>query len=298
VYGSFLPARYERPALSYSFNGMVARMLFFTIPVILIISVLMAMVGRGGGNFYVPVLVAMGMQVHQAATTAQLILITTAVSALIMYGKHKTVDWKLALVIDPPTDVMALVGGYLAHRISGDALKYIFAGLLIVAGFFMLRPAKEKPVQQTRRFGYYHREFGEYRYVVNLWLALPISAFTGFVAGMVGISGGSFKIPLMVLACGVPMRVAVGTSSAMVAATALTGFIGHLIGGDFNPAWTLPLAAVAAAGGFAGSRISLKTNQAGLKKLFAFTTLAAAVFMAVNALMSGSGGSLFSFGIK
>ncbi len=262
-------------------------MLFFTIAVTLIIAVAMAMVGRGGGNFYVPVLVAMGMQVHQAATTAQLILITTAASALVMYGTHKTVDWKMALVIDPPTDVMALIGGYFAHRISGGALKYIFAGLLIVAGFFMLRPAKEKPLQQSRRVGYWHREFGEYRYTVNLWLALPISAFTGFVSGMVGISGGSFKIPLMVLACGVPMRVAVGTSSAMVAATALTGFIGHLIGGDFNPAWALPLAAVAAVGGFAGSRISLKTNQAGLKKLFAFTTLAAAVFMAVNALLSG-----------
>jgi uncharacterized membrane protein YfcA len=273
-------------------------MLFFTIPVILILSVLMAMVGRGGGNFYVPVLVAMGMQMHQAATTAQLILITTAAAALFSYGTHRTVDWKLALVIDPPTDVMALVGGYLAHRITGGALKYVFAALLTAAAFFMLKPAKETPLRPVHRVGYWNREFGEHRYTVNLWLALPISAFTGFVAGMVGISGGSFKIPLMVMACGVPMRIAVGTSSAMVAATALTGFIGHLIGGDFNPAWALPLAAVAAVGGFFGSRISLKTNQAGLKKLFAFTTLAAAVFMAVNALMSGSGGSLFSFGIK
>lgn len=257
----------------------------------------MAMVGRGGGNFYVPVLVAVGMQVHQAATTAQLILITTAVGALVMYGKHKTVDWKLALIIDPPTDVMAFIGGYLAHRMSGPALKYIFAGLLVVAGFFMLRPAKEKPLQESKGAGYWNREFGGYRYTVNLWLALPITTVTGFVAGMVGISGGSFKIPLMVLLCGVPMRIAVGTSSAMVAATALTGFIGHLVGGDFNPAWALPLTAVAAVGGFVGGRISLKTKQAGLKRLFAYTTFAAALFMAVNALLGGRGG-LFSSGIE
>lgn len=251
----------------------------------------MAMVGRGGGNFYVPILVAMGMQIHQAATTAQLILITTAAAALFTYTTRRTVDWKLALVIDPPTDVMALVGGFVAHRITGGALKYVFAALLTAAAFFMLKPAKERTLLFAHRTGYWHRKFGEHRYTVNLWLALPISAFTGFVAGMVGISGGSFKIPLMVMACGVPMRVAVGTSSAMVAATALAGFIGHLAGGDFNPAWALPLAAVAAAGGFAGSRISLKTNPSGLKKLFAFTTLAAAVFMAANALLSGRGGS-------
>jgi hypothetical protein len=264
-------------------------MVFLTIAVIFGISVFMSMVGRGGGNFYVPVLVATGIQVHQAATTAQLILFITAVSALLIYGKHRTVDWKLALVIDPPTDIMALVGGYFAHRVSGDALKYIFAGLLIFAGFFMLRPVKEQLYLDKSRFGYWQRAFGEHRYTVNLWLALPVTTFTGFVAGMVGISGGSFKIPLMVLACGVPMRIAVGTSSAMVAATALTGFIGHVIGGDFNPSRAIPLAAVAAVGGFVGSRLSLKTKQKGLKNIFACTTLAAAAFMAANALLSGRG---------
>jgi len=260
---------------------------FFPILAVFGISIVMAMVGRGGGNFYVPVLVASGIQVHQAATTAQLVLFATAVSALLIYGKHKTVDWKLALVIDPPTDIMAFVGGYFAHRVSGDALKYIFAVLLIIAGLFMLRPVREQHLLGTRRFGFWPRAFGEYRYVVNLWLALPITTFTGLVAGMVGISGGSFKIPLMVLACGVPMRIAVGTSSAMVAATALMGFIGHTVGGDFNPLWSIPLAAIAAVGGFVGSKISVKTNQKGLKNIFACTTLAAAVFMAVNALLSG-----------
>ena len=261
-------------------------MFIITLAIVFALSIAMAMVGRGGGNFYVPVLVAVGMGVHQSAATAQLILIATAASALVLYGTHRTVDWKLALVIDPPTDVMAFVGGYLAHRVSGDVLKYIFAGLLVTAGVFMLRPAREKTVSGTPRAGYWHRTFGGYSYTVNLWLALPISAFTGFVACMVGISGGSLKIPLMVLACGVPMRVAVGTSSAMVAVTALTGFIGHFIGGDFNPSWALPLAAVAAAGGFAGSRLSLKTKQEGLKVVFAATTLAAACFMAVNAVLS------------
>lgn len=41
---------------------------------VLIIAVLMAMTGRGGGNFYVPFLVAVGAPMHQAATTGQLIL--------------------------------------------------------------------------------------------------------------------------------------------------------------------------------------------------------------------------------
>jgi len=250
---------------------------------VFVIAIVMAMTGRGGGNFYVPTLVAGGAPMHQAATTAQLVLVSTATAALLVFQRRRTVDWKLALVIDPPTDVMALVGGYFANRFAGGALKVVFAGCLVLAAFFMLRPAKEQRLGDPQRLGFWRRRFGDCEYVVNLWLAVPITAATGLVAGAVGISGGSFKVPLMVLACGVPMRVAVGTSSAMVAATALMGFIGHSAGGDFNTSWALPTAAVAVLGGLLGGTFSLRTKPDKLKKLFAYTTLAAALFMAANA---------------
>jgi len=248
------------------------------------IAVVMSMVGRGGGNFYVPSLVLAGSTMHAAATTGQLILVCTALAALVVYGSKGVVDWKLALVIDPPTDVMALAGGYFAHWLPGGPLKLVFAGLLVLAGFLMLWPLPQPRVRSERKFGFWRRQFGGYDYTVNLWLAIPITAATGLVAGMVGISGGSFKIPLMVLACGVPMRIAIGTSSAMVAATALMGFIGHSAAGDLNVNWALPAAAVAVVGGLIGGALSLRTDPTRLKKLFAYTTLLAAVFMVWNAV--------------
>jgi len=251
---------------------------------IFFIAIIMAMTGRGGGNFYVPVLIVTGLAMHEAATVAQFILFCTAVAALLVFQKKKIVDWKLALVIDPPTDVMAFVGGYYAHLFSGNVLKFIFAFLLVVAGFLMLYPVKERPQDNQKRFGFWHRQFGDSSYVVNLWVAIPITALTGLVAGMIGISGGSFKIPLMILACGVPMRIAIGTSSAMVAVTALMGFLGHTAGGDFNPYWAIPLMIVAVLGGLIGGMLSLKTRPDNLKRIFAYTTLVAAVFMLVNAL--------------
>lgn len=253
---------------------------------IFVIAIIMAMTGRGGGNFYVPILIATGAPIHQAATTAQLVLVATALAALLIFQKHRTVDWKLALVIDPPTDVMAFIGGYYAHIFSGMVLKFAFAGLLIIATFFMLRSAQRRVDDAKKGFGYWQRQYGSHKYVVNLWLAIPIAAATGFAAGMVGVSGGSFKIPLMVLACGVPMRIAVGTSSAMVAATALMGFLGHTVRGDFNPAWAIPLAVVAVLGGVFGGKFSIKTSARNLKRIFAYTTLAAALFMVINALLA------------
>jgi len=252
----------------------------------LIIAASMAMTGRGGGNFYVPVLVACGMPILQAATAGQCMLVATAVAAALVFQRRRTIDWKLALVIDPPTDIMALIGGYYAHLLNGAILKVVFAGLLVLAAFLMLRPVRERRLGEKKRFGLWRRRSGDYDYVVNLWLTVPIAAATGLVAGMVGISGGSFKVPLMVLACGVPMRIAVGTSTAMVAATAFMGLLGHTAAGDFNALWAIPMTIAAVLGGLLGGALSLRTRPENLKKIFAYTTLGAAVFMALNAWLS------------
>ncbi len=248
----------------------------------------MAMIGRGGGNFYVPVLIAAGSPMNIAATNAQLILMITTLVAAFVFHTYNTVDWKLALVIDPPTDIMAFIGGYFAHHFAGRHLKFLFAVFLTMAAFFMLRPIRRKPIDTgKKRFGCWNRSFGGYNYSVNLWIAIPVTACIGFFAGMLGISGGSFKIPLMVLICGVPMRIAIGTSSVMVAATAFMGFFGHSVAGDFDPMWAIPLVCVAALGGLLGAKISVRTEPLRLKKVFSYTTIAAAGFMAINALMTG-----------
>jgi len=259
-----------------------------SMPIILIaifsIAVLMAMTGRGGGNFYVVALVIAGQTIHQAATMGQFILMLTAFASMLIFHKHKLVDWKLALIIDPPTDIMAFVGGYFSGYVSGISLKFILAGLLVLAGIFMLLKAKNKPTLNQKRFGFWHRKFGDQEYTVNLWLTIPITAAVGLAAGAVGISGGSFKVPLMVLLCGVPMRIAVGTSSAMVAVTALMGFVGHTANGHFDAQWAIPVACVAVLGGIIGGKFAMKTKPKKLKKIFAYTTLAAAIFMVINAI--------------
>jgi len=260
--------------------------MLIALTLIFVIAVVMTMTGRGGGNFYVVALVMAGQAMHKAATTGQFILMLTAFAGMLIFHKHKLVDWKLALIIDPPTDIMALVGGYFSGYVSGLSLKFMLAGLLVLAGFLMLLKVKDTPILRQKKFGYWHRKFGDQEYIVNLWLTIPITAAVGLAAGAVGISGGSFKVPLMVLLCGVPMRIAVGTSSAMVAATALMGFVGHTANGHFDPKWAVPVACAAVLGGIIGGKFALKTKSENLKKLFAYTTLAAAIFMVFNALSS------------
>lgn len=252
--------------------------------VILAIAITMSMVGKGGGNFYVLTMVLAGVSMHNAATTSQLIMMVTALTSMLIFHKHKKVDWKLALLIDPPTNVMALVGGYFAGYLDGDTLKMIFAVVLIVISVFMFIPVREKPLNR-KGFGYWHRKFGYSEYTVNLWITIPLTAAIGFFSGAVGMSGGAFKIPLMVLLCGIPIEIAVGTSSAMVAATALMGFIGHTLHGDFNPEMAIPLTIAAVIGGIIGSRHAVKSKSLDLHRIFTATNILAAVTMILNILL-------------
>jgi len=252
---------------------------------ILIVAIAMTMVGKGGGNFYVVILAIANIPMHEAAATGQFILFSASVSAMMIFQKNKSVSWALAILIGAFTALFALGGGYFSHLFSGFSLKLIFAVMLLIAGVVMLIPVVEKQnIIENKHFGIINIKSGDEIYSVNLWIALPITILTGFGSGMVGVSGGSFLVPLMVLACGVPMHTAVGTASTLIAATAFMGFTGHAIQGDFNPSWAIPLAIITVVGGILGGILSLKTKPGHLKKLFAYTNWLAALFMIINAL--------------
>jgi len=251
---------------------------------IFIVAVTMTMVGKGGGNFYVVILAMANIPMHEAATTGQFILFSASVAAMIIFQKNKSVSWMLAILIGTFTALSALGGGYFSHLFSSFSLKLIFAVMLLIAGIVMLIPVSEnKANAKNKHFGIINIKSGGEIYNVNLWIVLPITILTGFGSGMVGVSGGSFLVPLMVLACGVSMHTAVGTASTLIAATAFMGFTGHAIQGEFSPSYAIPLAFVTIIGGIIGGKFSLKSKPKHLKKLFAYTNWIAALFMIFNA---------------
>lgn len=249
---------------------------------ILVVSVAFSMEGQGGGSLYVPILLALGVGVHDAATASLFVILATSISAAITYSRRRIIDWKLALIIEPPTLALAFVGGLLANSIDATVLKIIFAGVLIITSIFMIRPAREKESNNSCGWGHWRRKMGDNTYVVRLPGLMPVTAAAGFVAGMIGISGGIFKLPAMMLIGRVPMRIAIGTSSLMVVATALGGLSGHIVGSSLNLVVVLPLAAAAFVGGRIGSNLSIRVNVPALRVLFAIILLVTSVWMIVD----------------
>ena len=254
--------------------------------IVFAVGLIFSMFGQGGGAFFVPIMVAFGVPFHDAASTSLFVLMATSLSATWVYGRSKRIDWKLALVIDPLTDVLAFASGYLAIAVSAAVLKVLFAFVLVASSYFMFRPVAQDNALLARRgrFGFWHRKFGNYEYDVNLLAAIPLSGAAGILAGLLGISGGLFKVPLMVLLCGVPMEIAVATSSFMVALTGLGGFLGHSLSETINWKLAVLLSLAAFAGAQIGSRISVKMNKRLLKTLFGVLLILVSAWMVYNAV--------------
>ena len=243
-----------------------------------------SMIGVGGGVLYVPILLAFGFPFYQAAAISIFIIMSLSISSSLVYYRVQLIDWKLALLIEPLTAIMSLIGGYYSSSLRMKELQILFILVLIVSGYFMIKSIKEIQDKfiNEKKWGYWLRKFGEEEYSVNLLIGLPLTALAGLMAGLLGIGGGIIKVPLMALLLGVPMKIAVGTSCFMVGITALFGFWGHFFAGHFEPKMALILALVVFTGAQAGSRISIKVDKILLKKIYAIFLFLISAWMMVN----------------
>jgi uncharacterized membrane protein YfcA len=251
---------------------------------VFILAVPFSMVGQGGGSTYVPVLLLTGMDMLESSTTSLFMIMLASLGATLIFGRKKTVDWKLLFAIVPFAIVGSFLGGFVAQYVSSFILKIIFAAVLCVAAFFMLRPAVEgKSPDFLPQWLKWKRVCGEYQYDISLGILIPSTALAGFIAGLIGVGGGLFLLPMLVLLFGCPTRIGIGISSTYVGITALPGFLGHIIGGNaFNIWLALPLAAAAFAGAMIGPILSLKLKVNKLRFILAIVLVALAVWMVVN----------------
>jgi len=248
------------------------------------LAVPFSMVGQGGGSTYVPILLMVGMEMHEASTTSLFMIMLASLAATLVFGRKKTVDWKLLFSIAPLAILGSFAGGYIAQWVSGPVLKIIFAVVLGVAAFFMFRPATEgRNPRFMPQWMPWDRTCGEYQYQISMGVLIPAVALAGFVAGMIGVGGGLFVLPMLMLLFGCPTRIAIGVSTTYVGITALPGFLGHIFGGDpFNIWAALPLAAAAFAGASLGPIISLRTSVPKLRFILGIILIALAVWMVVK----------------
>ena len=216
-----------------------------------LIGIVLGLIGSGGSILAVPLLVyVVGVSSpHIAIGTAALAVGLNAAFSLAAHARAGTVKWPCAMVFAAVGMAGAVLGAEIGKSIDGQRLLALFGIAMIVIGLAMARAQDHEgdpDVRLTR---------SSLAYLGPRLLATGLG--TGMLAGFFGIGGGFLIVPGLMLATGMPLTNAIGTSLVAVTAFGLT------TAGSY--AWSnmidLPLAALVIGGGAVGSFAGVYLNS-------------------------------------
>jgi uncharacterized protein len=95
-------------------------------------GVVAGMFGVGGGILFVPTLVVLGLDHHDATGTSLLAILPTAFVGTWRQARYGNVRWRGALIVGIAAAAAAQGGVALAEALSDVTLRRLFAGLLVL----------------------------------------------------------------------------------------------------------------------------------------------------------------------
>ncbi|MGO6845888.1 sulfite exporter TauE/SafE family protein [Rhizobium ruizarguesonis] len=186
-----------------------------------IVGFMLGLLGGGGSILATPLLLyVVGVtQPHIAIGTGALAVSVNAFANFASHAIKGHVWWRCAAVFSALGVVGALGGSSLGKAMNGDSLIFLFGILMLVVGVLMLKP--RKPVSAECR-------------PVDLKMCLAtatVALAAGAASGFFGIGGGFLIVPGLMLATGMPMINAIGTSLLSVAAFGLATALNYASSG-------------------------------------------------------------------
>ena len=292
------------------------------------VGVVVGALGAGGGILAVPVLVfLLGQQPHAATASSLIIVLITAVFSIPHHARKKNVEWKNGLVFGAVSVVGAVAGSRASALVDPQLLLTLFGTMLVVVAAAMARrgvtgrrqeraeQAAHGPTEESEPVAVYddpvldqpgpdtiegadgiHIHHGEpelpfspsVRSSPRLPVVVLTATLTGALTGFFGVGGGFIVVPMLVMALGLAMRRASGTS-LLVMIIATTASLFARIGTEVQIDWTVTLlfAAGSALGGMLGGPLSARARPSTLTILFAVLLAAVAAVTLLETLVLG-----------
>jgi uncharacterized membrane protein YfcA len=251
-------------------------------------SLLSSILGIGGGTLYTPIQILFGMGVRESAAMSLFLTMALSISSLPVYRAAKKIDWGMAMAFEAFAIVGAVAGGYMSDYVEPIHLTNILIVVLVLTSLNMIfnkRQAFFCP-RQSYRWYVWHRETCGLSYDVNMAVAAPICLVAGFISGLTGIGGGVMKVPMMTLMLGVPIDIAIATSSLMVGITAAGGFVGHVAVNNMIWKYALVFVPFVLVCAQFGARVMLRTRRETLRRVFGLFLLVAAAGLVIKAVLT------------
>jgi uncharacterized membrane protein YfcA len=217
----------------------------FIILAIFVVAVMYSSVGHGGASGYLAVMAFVGVLPEVTRPTALVLNLFVASIATYQFWRagffSQRIFWPFAAASIPA----AFIGGMI--MLPTNVYKIVLGVVLMLAA---LRLAwKLTAGTQTRQ--------------PKMLIALAIGAVIGLLSGLVGVGGGIFLTPVLLLSNWAETKTAAGVSAAFILVNSVAGLLGNWLLGKGASLSTLPtdvwLWIVAAViGGLLGSTMGAK----------------------------------------
>jgi uncharacterized protein len=207
---------------------------------ILIVAVLYSSVGHGGASGYLAVMAFVGALPEVTRPTALLLNLFVASIAAYQFWRSGYFSWATFWPFAITSIPAAFIGGiiYLPIHIYKIVLGVV---LLMAALRLAWKLTAESEIKQPA-----------------VLLALAIGAVIGLLSGLVGVGGGIFLTPVLLLAGWAETKTAAGVSAAFILVNSASGLAGNYAQVAVLPQSVWFWVAAAVAGGIVGSTLGAK----------------------------------------
>jgi uncharacterized membrane protein YfcA len=244
------------------------------------VGISLGLIGGGGSILAVPILVyVLGVPLKSAIAMSLIIVGIVSLIGIIPHWQQGNVNLKTVALFAPGAMLGAYIGARIATlpMITSTVQLILFVSIMFVAAYLMIKNAGDK---SDPELNFSHQFSNKYYFNLPPWLVINIEGLSvGVISGLVGIGGGFMIIPALVLVGKTPIKEAVGTSLAIIALKAMTGFAGYLgsISIDINLIFTFTLAA--STGTLIGAYLTQFIQGKDIEKAFGYFVILVALFM-------------------
>ena len=238
----------------------------------------LGLVGGGGSILAVPLLLyVVGVRdPHTAIGTSAFAVAANAVASLVPHARAGHVRWKSAGIFAVTGAAGAILGSTIGKSINGNKLLAFFAMLMIVVAVLMQREREAgSGVSPSRR-------------PEAAWRLPGVGFGAGVLAGFFGIGGGFLIVPGLILATGMPIIAAIGSSLLSVGSFGLATAANYAIAGWVDWRVAVEFLAGGALGGWGGAWVagSLAGSRTALNRIFGAMLVIVAVYMLYRSLVA------------
>ncbi|MGD9681912.1 MAG: sulfite exporter TauE/SafE family protein [Candidatus Obscuribacterales bacterium] len=242
-------------------------LLFYTL--IGIVACLYSAVGHGGATGYLAVMSIYQVDQQTMAGSALILNCLTASIALAAYWGAGYLSLSLSLPFILVSIPFAFLGALCRPSDSQYSLLLALVLILASARLLLLKTPPGTADRFVRR--------------PALKIVLPVGALLGFLAGAVGIGGGVFLSPVIILSGWADTRTTSATAALFIVANSLAGLCARLASGSLEYGEMAPLLAVALAGSLLGSWSATRLSTSEyLRRLLAAVLVIAAFKSAIQ----------------